>query len=50
MKFALGSCFEFKIYCVHMQRLAVGIMVSGLVFKEDDFLRTWEGQYVNLER
>ncbi|KAJ8442594.1 hypothetical protein Cgig2_026536 [Carnegiea gigantea] len=37
------------IYSVRVQRLAVGIMVSGLVFEEDDFLRPWRGQNVNLE-
>ncbi|CAN6463848.1 unnamed protein product [Victoria cruziana] len=44
--------FEFKrIVGSHDQgRLAVGIMVSGFVFEEDDFLRPWEGQRGCLER
>ncbi|KAL5713408.1 hypothetical protein ACHQM5_015485 [Ranunculus cassubicifolius] len=44
--------FEFKaIGDNHNQgRLAVGIMVSGLIFEEEDFLRPWEGQDYNLER
>lgn len=44
--------FEFKaIGSNHNQgRLAVGILVSGLVFKEEDFIRPWEGHYANLER
>ncbi|KAF6160545.1 hypothetical protein GIB67_019485 [Kingdonia uniflora] len=44
--------FEFKpIGENHSQgRLAVGILVSGLVFEEDDFVRPWEGQDDNLER
>ncbi|XP_021758368.1 transmembrane and coiled-coil domain-containing protein 4-like [Chenopodium quinoa] len=29
--------------------LAVGIMVSGLVFEEVDFVRPWESQNINLE-
>lgn len=32
------------------QRLAVGILVSGLVFEDEDFIRPWEGQNENLER
>jgi hypothetical protein len=32
------------------QRLAVGIMVSGCVFDEEDFIKPWEGQNDNLER
>lgn len=32
------------------QRLAVGILVSGLVFEDEDFTRPWEGQNENLER
>ncbi|ONI32519.1 hypothetical protein PRUPE_1G370800 [Prunus persica] len=31
-------------------RLAVGILVSGLVFEDEDFIRPWEGQNENLER
>lgn len=33
-----------------MQRLAVGISVSGFVFEGDDFVRPWEGIDDNLER
>ncbi|KAL5706613.1 hypothetical protein ACHQM5_024758 [Ranunculus cassubicifolius] len=44
--------FEFKpVGDNHNQgRLAVGIMVSGQVFEEQDFLSPWEGQKDNLER
>ncbi|XP_075091393.1 transmembrane and coiled-coil domain-containing protein STS1-like isoform X4 [Nicotiana tabacum] len=44
--------FEFKaIGENHNQgRLAVEILISGLVFKEEDFVRPWEGQYDNTER
>lgn len=49
-----GSIEDFEFKAIgenHKQgRLAVGLMVSGLVFKEDDFVRPWEGQNVNLER
>ncbi|KAK9136261.1 hypothetical protein Syun_015591 [Stephania yunnanensis] len=43
--------FEFKtIGENHNQgRLAVGIMISGLVFEEEDFVRPWEGYQDNLE-
>ncbi|OIT33269.1 PREDICTED: transmembrane and coiled-coil domain-containing protein 4-like isoform X1 [Nicotiana attenuata] len=44
--------FEFKaIGENHNQgRLAVEVLISGLVFKEEDFVRPWEGQYDNSER
>ncbi|XP_031478081.1 uncharacterized protein LOC116249093 [Nymphaea colorata] len=44
--------FEFKRIdeSQNQGRLAVGIMVSGFVFEEDDFLRPWEGQRGCLER
>ncbi|KAK9743441.1 hypothetical protein RND81_03G239600 [Saponaria officinalis] len=44
--------FQFKAFGEnHMQgRLAVGIMVSGLVCEEDDFVRPWDSQHANLER
>lgn len=32
------------------QRLAVEILISGLVFNEKDFIRPWEGKIDNLER
>lgn len=32
------------------QRLAVGIVVSGLVFEDEDFIRPWEGYNDHLER
>lgn len=31
-------------------RLAVGILISGIVFEEEDFLRPWENLNDNLER
>ncbi|CAN4116766.1 unnamed protein product [Withania somnifera] len=44
--------FEFKgIGENHNQgRLAVQILISGLVFEEEDFTRPWEGQHDNSER
>ncbi|XVE94615.1 hypothetical protein REPUB_Repub02eG0024000 [Reevesia pubescens] len=44
--------FEFKqIGKNHNQgRLAVGILISGIVFEEEDFLRPWEDLNDNLER
>ncbi|CAN4083378.1 unnamed protein product [Withania somnifera] len=44
--------FEFKaIGENHNQgRLAVEFLISGLVFKEEDFVRPWEGQHDNSER
>ncbi|KAM6564691.1 hypothetical protein CsatB_024689 [Cannabis sativa] len=45
--------FEFKVVGEenHNQgRLAVGIMISGLVFNEEDFVRPWEVQDDNSER
>jgi hypothetical protein len=32
------------------QRLAVGILVSGFAFDEEDYIRPWEGWKDNLER
>ncbi|GAB2219576.1 hypothetical protein Droror1_Dr00007213 [Drosera rotundifolia] len=49
-----GSIEEFQFRAIgdtHNQgHLAVGILVAGLVFKEDDFVLPWEGQNENLER
>ncbi|KAJ6989891.1 transmembrane and coiled-coil domain-containing protein 4 isoform X3 [Populus alba x Populus x berolinensis] len=49
-----GSVDEFEFKAIgdnHNQgRLAVGIMVSGCVFDEEDFIKPWEGQNDNLER
>ncbi|XP_055805055.1 uncharacterized protein LOC129873892 [Solanum dulcamara] len=44
--------FEFKaIGENHNQgRLAVEVLISGLVFKEEDFVRPWEGLHDNSER
>ncbi|KAM3285760.1 transmembrane and coiled-coil domain-containing protein 4 isoform X1 [Capsicum chacoense] len=44
--------FEFKALGEnHNQgRLAVEVFISGLVFKEEDFVRPWEGQHDNFER
>ncbi|MCD7449411.1 hypothetical protein HAX54_052116 [Datura stramonium] len=44
--------FEFKaIGENHNQgRLAVEVLISGLVFKEEDFVRPWEGKRDNSER
>ncbi|KAH9610260.1 hypothetical protein KSS87_020386 [Heliosperma pusillum] len=50
----IGSIEEFEFKAVgnnHGQgRLAVGILVSGFVFDEDDFIMPWEGLANNLER
>lgn len=50
----IGSIDEFEFRAAgenHRQgRLAVGIMVSGFVFDEEDFVMPWEGQIDNLER
>ncbi|KAF5185122.1 transmembrane and coiled-coil domain-containing protein [Thalictrum thalictroides] len=50
----IGDIDEFEFKAIgenHNQgRLAVGILVSGLVFEEEDFIRPWEGQDYNLER
>ncbi|XP_062143976.1 probable lipase MIL1 isoform X2 [Alnus glutinosa] len=50
----VGGVDEFEFKAIgenHNQgRLAVEILVSGLVFDEEDFLRPWEGQIDNLER
>ncbi|KAJ4963176.1 hypothetical protein NE237_023115 [Protea cynaroides] len=49
-----GNIDEFEFKAVgenHKQgRLAVGIVISGFVFEEDDFVRPWDGQDDNLER
>lgn len=49
-----GSIEEFEFKSIgenHNQgRLAVGILVSGFVFDEQDFVRPWEGCEDNLER
>ncbi|XP_074264400.1 transmembrane and coiled-coil domain-containing protein STS1-like isoform X2 [Silene latifolia] len=50
----IGSIEEFEFKAVgdnHGQgRLAVGILVSGFVFDEEDFIMPWEGLVNNLER
>ncbi|KAH9625987.1 hypothetical protein KSS87_008666 [Heliosperma pusillum] len=50
----MGSIEEFEFKAVgdnHGQgRLAVGILVSGFVFDEDDFVMPWAGLVNNLER
>lgn len=52
-------CFEFVSFshdCFlsskvsYFQRLAVGILVSGFVFDEGDYIMPWEGLANNLER
>ncbi|XP_050367085.1 uncharacterized protein LOC126785435 [Argentina anserina] len=44
--------FEFKAVegTYNQGRLAVGIVVSGLVFEDEDFARPWEGYTDHLER
>ncbi|KAL5778132.1 hypothetical protein ACOSP7_011058 [Xanthoceras sorbifolium] len=44
--------FEFKVMGENHNkgRLAVGIMISGLVFEEEDFVKPWESYNDNLER
>ncbi|GAB2291820.1 hypothetical protein Dimus_026071 [Dionaea muscipula] len=50
----LGSLEEFQFKEIgdnrNQGRLAIGILVSGLILKEDDFVIPWEGQNENLER
>ncbi|KAL3377937.1 hypothetical protein AABB24_004048 [Solanum stoloniferum] len=50
----IGDVDEFEFKAIgenHNQgRLAVEVLISGLVFKEEDFVRPWEGQYDNSER
>ncbi|KAL5985841.1 Transmembrane and coiled-coil domain-containing protein 4 [Asimina triloba] len=50
----IGDIDEFEFIPIgehHNQgRLAVGILVSGFVFEEEDFLRPWEGRDDYLER
>ncbi|KAF2936899.1 hypothetical protein DAI22_03g011500 [Oryza sativa Japonica Group] len=50
----IGSVKEFEFKPIgenHNQgRLAVGILISGFAFDEDDFCRPWEGWQDNLER
>uniref|UniRef100_A0A0E0K7T1 DUF726 domain-containing protein n=1 Tax=Oryza punctata TaxID=4537 RepID=A0A0E0K7T1_ORYPU len=50
----IGSVKEFEFKPIgesHNQgRLAVGILISGFAFDEDDFCRPWEGWKDNLER
>ncbi|XP_031269065.1 transmembrane and coiled-coil domain-containing protein 4-like [Pistacia vera] len=50
----VGSIEEFEFRAMgenHNQgRLAVGIMISGFVFEEEDFIKPWEGHKDNLER
>ncbi|KAJ4702046.1 Transmembrane and coiled-coil domain-containing protein 4-like [Melia azedarach] len=43
--------FEFKVIGEEKQgRLAVGIMISGLVFEQEDFIKPWKHHKDNLER
>ncbi|KAK6798035.1 hypothetical protein RDI58_005737 [Solanum bulbocastanum] len=50
----IGDVDEFEFKAIgenHNQgRLAVEVLISGLVFKEEDFVRPWEGQHDNSER
>ncbi|XP_015063947.1 transmembrane and coiled-coil domain-containing protein 4-like [Solanum pennellii] len=50
----MGDVDEFEFKTIgenHNQgRLAVEVLISGLVFKEEDFVRPWEGQHDNSER
>ncbi|GAV75906.1 DUF726 domain-containing protein [Cephalotus follicularis] len=50
----IGSVDEFEFKAIgenHKQgRLAVEILISGLVFGEEDFVRPWEGRNDNMER
>ncbi|XP_039119471.1 transmembrane and coiled-coil domain-containing protein 4-like isoform X1 [Dioscorea cayenensis subsp. rotundata] len=50
----IGSIEEFEFKPIgdnHNQgRLAVGILISGFVFEEEDFIRPWEGHEDSLER
>ncbi|KAK2660646.1 hypothetical protein Ddye_007179 [Dipteronia dyeriana] len=50
----IGSLDEFEFKVVgenhNKGRLAVGIMISGLVFEEEDFVKPWESYKDNLER
>uniref|UniRef100_A0A0D9VNK1 DUF726 domain-containing protein n=1 Tax=Leersia perrieri TaxID=77586 RepID=A0A0D9VNK1_9ORYZ len=50
----IGSVKEFEFKPIgenHNQgRLAVGILISGFAFDEDDYFRPWEGWKDNLER
>lgn len=42
--------YSYTSFCVHLQRLAVEIVVSGIVFHPDDFLTPWEAPDGDLER
>ncbi|PRQ27139.1 putative alpha/Beta hydrolase [Rosa chinensis] len=50
----IGNIEEFEFKAVegtyNQGRLAVGIVVSGLVFEDEDFMRPWEGYNDHLER
>ncbi|KAG5623387.1 hypothetical protein H5410_008605 [Solanum commersonii] len=50
----IGDVDEFEFKAIgenHNQgRLAVEVLISGLVFKEEDFVRPWERQHDNSER
>ncbi|EEF52664.1 conserved hypothetical protein [Ricinus communis] len=50
----VGSLDEFEFNQIgenrNEGRLAVAILISGLVFKDEDFVVPWEGQITNLER
>jgi hypothetical protein len=41
---------KINISIYYVQRLAVGILIAGFVFEEEDFLRPWDGYKDNLER
>ncbi|XP_035551321.1 transmembrane and coiled-coil domain-containing protein 4-like isoform X2 [Juglans regia] len=50
----IGSIEEFEFKTIggnnNQGRLAVGIMVSGLAFEEEDFISPWKGYNDNLDR
>ncbi|KAG6648546.1 transmembrane and coiled-coil domain-containing protein 4-like isoform X2 [Carya illinoinensis] len=50
----IGSIEEFEFKTIgeniNHDRLAVGIMVSGLAFEEEDFISPWKGYNDNLDR
>ncbi|XP_047332229.1 probable lipase MIL1 isoform X2 [Impatiens glandulifera] len=50
----IGSVDEFEFKVIgeneNQGRLAVEIVISGFVFKEEDFVKPWEGQNDRLER
>lgn len=50
----IGSVDEFEFKAIgenqNQGRLAVEILISGVVFDQEDFVRPWEGQNDNMER